>query len=448
MPPMTAWGIRGENVAMLNIITHLLKKSIFLALIVAMMVPVNVQAQYTSKTVEEPRAERSFMSVAYGIDDIIEAMMMFADQMSAVAMQQAFIFGTFLDAKHQLETQRVLQNIRARTHKDYHPSMGVCEFGSTMKSLAASERKSELVAHVLSQRSQDRNLANTNTTADQGPSSDKNNRLEQYKTKFCDPSDSNNTLSLLCPGGGATKKERVNKDIDFVRTVEYPWTLDIDLSDTSLTENEEEIFALASNLYGFDVFKNISTTDFMSDAEAQKLRDNPNDRDANIKAQALNSAKKSYMDARAVLAKRSVAENSFNAITSMKASGTDASREFLEIVLEELGASTEPKTTGNVSEINRMLGINAAGRKIAPSYYAQMEILTKKIYQNPDFYTNLYDKPANVDRKHVAMQAIGLMQKFDLYKSYLRTEANISVLLELAVEDLQNKAADDFASRK
>ncbi len=153
------------------------------------------------------------------------------------------------------------------------------------------------------------------------------------------------------------------------------------------------------------------------------------------------------MDARAVLAKRSVAENSFNAITSMKASGTDASREYLEVVLEELGASKDGKTTYNVSEINRLLGIDAEGKKIAPSYYAQMEILTKKIYQNPDFYTNLYDKPANVDRKHVAMQAIGLMQKFDLYKSYLRTEANISVLLELAVQDLQDKVGTKFASQ-
>ena len=378
--------------------------------------------------------------------NILPALKMFADQVSAVAMQQAFLFGTFLDAKHQLETQRVLQKIRARTHKDYHPSLGVCEFGSTIKSLAASERKSELVAHVLSQRSQDRSLANANTSADQGADSDKKNRLEQYTKKFCDPSDANNTLGLLCPDGGAKKKERVNKDIDFVRTVEYPWTLDIDLSDTRLTENEEEIFALASNLYGFDVFKNISFSDFLSAAEAKKLTDSPGNPD-HIKEQQVNSTKKAYMDARAVLAKRSVAENSFNAITSMKASGTDASREYLEVVLEELGASPDGKTTYNVSEINRLLGIDKDGKKIAPSYYAQMEILTKKIYQNPDFYTNLYDKPANVDRKQVAMQAIGLMQKFDLYKSYLRTEANISVLLELAVQDLQNKVGNKFASQ-
>jgi hypothetical protein len=405
---------------------------------VSCFLPARAQASCVAIVTLEIGLTREWMVEDVWKNNILPALQMFADQMSAVAMQQAFIFGTFLDAKHQLETQRVLQNIRARTHKDYHPSVGVCEFGTTMRSLAASERKSELVAHVMSQRSQDRNLGNINTAADQGPDSDKKNRLDQYTKKFCDPSDAGNTLDLLCPNGGATKKERVNKDIDFVRTVDYPWTLDVDFSDTRLTENEEEIFALASNLYGFDVFKNIPSTDFLSDKEEQT---------PNIDTQEFNSTKESYMDARAVLAKRSVAENSFNAITSMKATGTAASREFLEIVLEELGASTEGKTTYNASEINRLLGINQDGQKIAPSYYAQMEILTKKIYQNPDFYTNLYDKPANVDRKQVAMQAIGLMQKFDLYKSYLRTEANISVLLELAVEDLQNEASNKFASQ-
>ena len=73
-----------------------------------------------------------------------------------------------------------------------------------------------------------------------------------------------------------------------------------------------------------------------------------------------------------------------------------------------------------------------------------MEVLTKKIYQNPDFYTNLYDKPANVERKGVALQAIGLMQKFDLFKSYLRNEASLSILLELAVMDLQEEVENEI----
>ncbi|MCB1562971.1 MAG: hypothetical protein KDJ75_05290, partial [Alphaproteobacteria bacterium] len=144
-----------------------------------------------------------------------------------------------------------------------------------------------------------------------------------------------------------------------------------------------------------------------------------------------------------VLAKRSVAENSFNAITSMKATGTGGSRDFLAALLEELGVGT----TGSPPDIDKLLGQDSSGNPINPSYYAQMEILTKKIYQNPDFYTNLYDTPANVDRKGVALQAIALMQKFDMFKSYLRSEANLSVLLELAVMDLQEEIEDEFGKK-
>ena len=131
---------------------------------------------------------------------------------------------------------------------------------------------------------------------------------------------------------------------------------------------------------------------------------------------------------RALVAKRSVAENSFHALTALKSEGTDGSKEYLMAILKELGISTDPGPDGE-SDAEKMLGKK-------PSYYAQMNVLGKKIYQDPDFYTNLYDKPANVERKQVAMQAIGLMQKFDLFKSYLRQEASLSVLLETAVIDL------------
>ena len=73
-----------------------------------------------------------------------------------------------------------------------------------------------------------------------------------------------------------------------------------------------------------------------------------------------------------------------------------------------------------------------------------MGVMTKKWLQNPNFYTNLIDKPANVQRKGVALQAIGLMQKFDMLKSYLRSEASLSVLLELAVMDLQDDVENEM----
>ena len=366
-------------------------------------------------------------------DNILPAMQMMAEQLSAVAMQQVAIIGTFFDAKHQMETQQVFQKLQARAHKDYHPSVGMCEFGSNAKSLAASERKSEFNAIVMSQRSQDRALGNAYTASATGESDDKKHRIRQFRKTFCDPMDNNNGLTFLCDHDqkygegdvGAEDPKRMNKDIDFARTVAAPWTLDIDFTDSDLTDNEEEVLALASNLYGHNVFKRPPPT---------SLENRPG---------SIAPMQKFYMDARSILAKRSVAENSFNAITAMKSRGAPGSREFMLAVLQELGASDVDAAA--------LLGDYKDGSddvEVDPSYYAQMEVLTKKIFQNPDFYTNLYDKPANVDRKNVALQAVGLMQKFDLFKSYLRNEASLSVLLELAVMDLQEEMESQVARMK
>jgi len=388
-------------------------------------------------TTEEFEDHEEWIIDTWWGDHVLPALMSMADQLSAIAMQQTLMIGGFIDAKHQMETQRVLQTIRARAHKDYHPSVGMCEFGTSVKSLAASERKAELNAHVMSKRSLDRSLGSSNTAAAIGPASDFENRLQQYREKFCDVRDNDGGLQWLCDHdqlvpsteSGAADPERTNKDIDYVRTVEQPWTLNIDFTDQDITEHEEEILALSSNLYGHEVFKRPVPAVIKSP------------QDGVITTPQLN-----YMDARAHLAKRSVAENSFNAITSMKSAGTSSSRKFLEAIMSELGVKS---SGGDPNEMLRLLGMDDSdpNEKIGPSYYAQMEVLTKKIYQNPDFYTNLYDKPVNVERKQVAMQAIGLIQKFDLYKSYLRNEANLSVLLELAVEDLQGEAENDIRSQ-
>lgn len=374
----------------------------------------------TKHVIGEFTAHRSWIISILWEDNILPSMMLMADQLTAVAMQQVQIFGTMLDAKHQLESQRLIQSIQADAHKDYYPSEGLCEFGSSIKSLAASERKSEYTQFLLAQRSMDRQLGHANTSATYGGVLDKSNRLNQFKTTYCDPADNNNGLWQLCrdqaqPDTAANvsdeKRERYNKDIDYVRTVDFPWTIDADFTDTSLKNSEEDVMALASNLYTHHIFNRISDME-------------------NVEGLDIKTIQKRYMDMRALTAKRSVAENSFSAIASMKSQGTSGSKAFLDALLKELGLQGE--------ELQTLMGDK-------PSYYAQMEVLTKKIYQNPDFYTNLYDKPANVLRKEVALQAVALMQKFDLFKSYLRSESSLSVLLELAVVDLQEELENEIA---
>ncbi len=327
------------------------------------------------------------------------------NQFATIGAFQVMIIGQFMDAQQQLYAQRDLQVMHARANKDYHPSKGMCEFATRIESLAATERKGEVTELMLSERSTDRLLGHADTGAWSGTKGDVAIRLDQFQKQYCDKFDNNNSLSYMCPNV-TSEKELFNKDIDYQRTIENITAANVTSTDTS-TQNDTEIFALANNLYGYESFERVDHI---------ALLNNP--KGASTKAQ------QEYLNFRSVVAKTKVAENSFNALLASKAQGTSASRDYLAAYLKELGFSDD--------DIKQYLGDN-------PSYDVQMEILTKKAYQNPNFYTNLYDKPANVERKGVAMQAIGLIQKFDMLKSYLRTEASLSVLLELSVIQLQRQ---------
>lgn len=355
-----------------------------------------------------------FFDFEFWQQNLLPAMMAMAEQLAAVGMQQVQIIGSFLDAKEQMETQRLFQELMATAHKDYHPSIEMCEFATRIKSLAASERQGEIGMLALSQRSQDRQLGNTSAAASYGAVTDIPSRVAQFRRAFCDPRDNNDSLDVLCTTGNtAADRERLNKDVDFVRTFAHPWTLPVNLTNAgAATNSEEEVFALGANLYGTENVIRVSP---------KALANNP--------GKTLTGLQQSYIDMRSRTAQLSVAENSFNALLAMKAEGTAGSRTFIEAFLQQLGLSAADATA--------LLGNN-------PSYNAQMEVLTKKAYQDPRFYMNLYDKPANVERKGAAIQAIGLIQKFDLFKSHLRTEASLSILLELAVEDLQTEIEDSI----
>ncbi len=232
--------------------------------------------------------------------------------------------------------------------------------------------------------------------------------MKQFIDKFCDKTDNAKTLDAICTA--STKPEQRNRDIDYTRSVENKLTLDIDFytkGHENPSQDEENIFALGANLYGHDIMPQIDPNTL-----GKPGPDEPFDTEMFL------------MDFRALSAKRSVAQNSFAAITGMKAAGTAESQPYLYKMVAELGVPEE--------DLEKLLGKN-------PSYFAQMEILTKKALQNPVFYTELYDKPVNVDRKGAVLQAIGLMQDRDIYKSLIRSEAVLSVMLESMLKDEQDR---------
>lgn len=376
-----------------------------------------------------------FLIDVFFTEHFLPSMMLMTQQLTAVAMQQMEMLGIMFDAKQQLETQRQLDIMKAEAHKDYHPSTGMCVFGTVTRSLAAAERRGEVASFVLGQRSQDRTMGHRNTVATEGPGQEKRDRLARFQTRYCNTHDNGRGLSDLC-GGTTAAGIGPNRDVDWSRTVDRKLTLDLELArlqpdDSPITapvaptEDEAAIFALMENLYANDVPLRVAETTFRG-APANQGR---------------------VLALRALEAKRSVAINSFNAVVGMRAAGSPAgspdtplgtrgssedTAQYLRVVLRQLGMTDE-------AQITEMIGTR-------PSYFAQMDILTKKLYQRPEFYVELYDKPANVDRKMVSMQAIGLMQDFDTFKSYLRQEAILSVLTELELAREQSLVNEQLAN--
>lgn len=347
---------------------------------------------------------------------ILEGMQGISNQLTSSAMGQVFMIGAFLDAQEQLERQLLLQQMTARAHKDYHPSMQMCTFGTAARGLASSAANAELVAFTLSQRSQDRQMHNTNSVGAAGDFVDKKNRVNLFIARYCDSYDNNNEdgqandgLEPLC---GAAKpgndKWATNKDVEAGRLFHTP-THKARYDDSTKHRDDPDLFALQNNLYASNIMTPVPEILLGGD----------------IYNNDVTSNQEILLDIRAIIAKRSVAEDSFNHIAGMRSLDTDdgsATSPYMSALLRTMGYTDDVAIT-IIDDY--------------PSYNARMELLTKKIYMEPEFYTNLYDKPVNTARTGAAMRAIGLMQNMDMFKSKLRNEMALSVLLELEIEEEQ-----------
>lgn len=398
---------------------------------------------------------------------IIPAMGLMANQMGAVGMQFTQAIGSFLDAQNQLETHQLIQKLKHVVHRDYQISEGMCAFGTNVRSMAASDTLSDLNASALSSAMLDRQVGVYLMSGSQSVGQDLKGRWDTFIRKNCNPRDNNRIrsysgafletaesgLALACDhdgaGGsstmGAEESERYNKDIDYPRLIEEPRTLEVDFSNDSLDNagafgglaviagDEEDVLAMSKNLYGHNVLsRTLSRKALASSDTAVRL----------------------YMGLRAVAAKRSVAQYSFSAIVGLKSRGSTLgvvpsdmppvgvtlggytlfpNAAYMAAIMREIFPVTNNNTTviedcdptgGPVNNacIYKLIGMR-------PSYFSQLEIMAKRIYQNPDFYAQLYESAANVERKKVAMRAIELMVDREIYESQLRKEMVVSVLL-------------------
>ncbi len=362
-------------------------------------------------------------------DPFVRPLLQMTQEFTVVTMEHAFLVGTFIDAKNQMETQALFQEKTAEAHKDYHPSVGMCVFGTNVRSLAVSQRRAEATANLLSDYTVGRGLSRAGGSAARGKKPESRERVVFFRDRVCDRLDNDRIIanpatgfSLIC-SANPRANGGVNRDLDFTRNMMLPRTIDMDLLDqTAPNTDRDYIFSLSRNLHGF------SPPDPLPRRALENVANGP-----------------LYLELRSLTARRSVATAPFDALAGLKSVSTPA---------QTGGGNPPPGSTGTLNymvALLRELGMSdAEARKLMgaqPSYYAQMEVLAKKMYQRPGFYVDLYDKPMNVKRKSAAMQAVNLMLDREIYESYLRSEAILSQILELRVADKQ-RAVEAGLARK
>ena len=357
--------------------------------------------------------EYKFLNEDFFEDFYIKAVAELTEYLSAYGLYQVEMVGSFFDARSQIETTRLIFRLQAEAHKDYQVSDDFCWIGTNVRSLAASESRARANLLAMSKIAMDRQLGKQSLSSAHDDVGDKTGRWHQFVDTFCDQKDngwdgSGTGLDRACDHDGnagamilgANDRSRVNSDIDYTRLIEIPRTLDVNFSSAPAlsTSDEESVMAMSSNLYGNMIPSRIIKHDRMK---------------------AYPAARSLYLNQRTVIARRGVAQNSFNAIVAMKSAGSGGGNTaaYMAAILKELMPGGTPD-----NEVFEILGDN-------PSYYAQLEVLSKKIYENPKFFAKLYDTPANVARKSVAMKAIELMVDRALFESELRQEMLLSVML-------------------
>ncbi len=333
-------------------------------------------------------------------------------QLSAGMMQQVGFLGILYDAKHQLETQLMFWEKQERAHNDYHPSEQLCTIASMTKELAALESRRDLNTFGISRALSfaDQNPIHSSTA--RGSSENYQIRTIQFRETYCAPTNFNTALRVWCDGLSAGNVARMNRDIDYASLISIPKTLDVDITDgVDSTADEEDVMSMGRLLFGHE------TIDFpqpTNDPAAENAMNDP---------EFINN----FQEYRSISAIRNVARYSYANMVGMKAEGSGFSNAQIQALLGEFGMPT--------TDIERFIGEN-------PSYFAQMHVLTKQVFQHPNFYTNLITKEANIARFETTMEALHLMSKRDRYETALRKEMLLSLLVEMKIRDLYEYGVD------
>jgi hypothetical protein len=312
--------------------------------------------------------------------------------------------GAFIDASTFNRTLNDMQALTAQTLQNYTPSEQICRIGSVSKSLAASNTKADMSGLVLGELGVDKNLGTSTTISASGKGQEFQSRLIAFGSKFCDLKDNKSGLSNVCQLTPALKDKDYNRDIDFARLFGMSKSISADFTDASMSHEEMNIVNMVHFLYGHYIPNKRFSSNELNDSEG---------------------AMSQYMEFRSVAARRLAAQNSFNIMVSERLAGSGISENYMRDIVKSIGLT-------DAGDLDVFLGDkDTESAAVKSSYNAQMNLLSKQIYQDSAFYANLMDSKTNVKRTSAALQGVGLMQGRDIYRSMARSEMLLALLVEM-----------------
>ena len=373
---------------------------------------------------------------------VLPQLQAFTKQATILMINYPTAIGAFFDAQSQQNAMTRIQVLSAKTARDQMPAVSMCEFATLSKSLAATKVAKDDMVRAMSLQNLKRVSLDKGLAGSKNVNEDALSRFDQFKAKYCfstgQASDHAGLLEGICTATALTRKS--NRDINFTQLLGVPKTLSATFYPTTPNiygANEsvsqfEDIIALSRNLYG----------DVPTEAIAEGA----------LKKTTEGLTRLELIKKRALQAKRNVAQHSFANYVGLKAP-TDknddsnlAVRPHMQSLLAALGV--DGSANNEISDYFAQAGGASALSNTSPSYWAQMEVLTKTLYQNPSFFINLYDNPANVKRQQAAMKAIDLMQERDIHETALRSETLLSLWLDSALEDYGQSINQEWANMK
>lgn len=328
------------------------------------------------------------------------ALRKFTEQVTLSSQKSMLEIGSTLSDTKQAEAkQKKIQEAQIDAVTETTPDEdGACQYASLAQSFVATDVKAKATKSVLKTQGTSRSLGGGSGPAARGPDRDRISRFQQAATHYIKPTEMGGELDQ---GGysNATSSDRYDRDIS-------SWWLeqgflDIDFEDGVSTPDEEDIFALKSNLYNNTVLTRLVPSDIEKYATLDE-----------------------FDDLRSLATMQGIAEASFDDIVSLKVASDPSTGSTVRATLRSLGYTDQG--------IDRLIGANDT-----PSYLQQLELLGKKIHNVPDSYIKKTVGTTALLRQQTIKEAVELMVKFEIYKSLQRSTLMATSLHELERRGLQ-----------